>query len=306
MLANRLRKRFKHLRKWARRSEVSCFRLYERDIPEFPCIIDWYDGDVVAWTYRRKRDETDEADRAFIELVRSEICDGLDPHHCYLKRRERQRGNTQYERTATFGRTRVIEEQGLRFEVNLSDYLDTGLFLDHRHARALIRERAAGKRVCNLFAYTGSFSVYAAAGGASAITTVDLSRTYLDWAERNYALNELDDIPHEIIHADVLAWLGETHETSFDLIVCDPPTFSNSKRMQRDWNVREDHPWLWWRLWNLLEPGGTAFFSTNDHHFELASSGLPPFAATEITSQTVPQDFDRRRPHRSWWLVKPG
>ncbi|MHC5068621.1 MAG: class I SAM-dependent methyltransferase, partial [Planctomycetota bacterium] len=203
MLANRLRKRFRHLRKWARRSEVSCFRLYDRDIPEFPLIVDWYDGAAVAWIHRRTRDDTDAAHHAFRQLCHDEIVSGLDlaPDAVFIKERGRQRGSEQYERLAERGNLHTVDEHGLRFEVNLSDYLDTGLFLDHRPTRALVRNRAHGRHVLNLFAYTGSFTVHAAAGGAATTTTVDLSATYQAWTARNLTLNNLagDRSAHRLI-----------------------------------------------------------------------------------------------------------
>ena len=310
VLANRLRKRHRHLRKWARRSGVTCYRLYERDIPDAPCIVDWYDGEAVVWLSLRKRDETPEQDAAWREYVVEEVCSGLDLpiDKVFVKARERQKGLNQYERLAQHGHVRVVEENGLRFEVNLSDYVDTGLFLDHRGTRALVREAAAGKDVLNLFAYTGSFTVYAADGNARSTTTVDMSRTYCDWAARNLKLNgfsssEAEGASHRIHQGDCLAFLAadSVGSTAWDVIVCDPPTFSNSKRMTSgSFSVDRDHPWLLRHCARLLRPGGVLFFSTNSRRFKLEPSALPPFIATEITERIVPEDFRNRRSTRCW------
>jgi 23S rRNA (cytosine1962-C5)-methyltransferase len=311
MLANRLRNRYRHLRKWARRTGVTCFRLYERDIPEFPLIVDWYDGAAVAWFFRRKRDETEEQAAAWLKESREEILAGLDlaPGDLFIKERRRQRGLDQYERMGQAGAVRVVSEQGLRFEVNLSDYLDTGLFLDHRNTRALIRERSAGRRVLNLFAYTGSFTCYALAGGASRSVTVDMSRTYCAWTERNFRLNDFAlGADHRILQRDCLKFLEEEARQlgPFDLIVCDPPTFSNSKRMEWDsFSLERDYPLLLRRLAPCLAAGGALYFSTNARGFELAGEALPAgLSAKELTPKTLPEDFRNRKIHRCWVLAR--
>ena len=197
-----------------------------------------------------------------------------------------------------------VREGGLRFLVNLENYLDTGLFLDHRPLRSIVRARSAGRRVLNLFSYTGSVTTHAAAGGATSTVSVDLSNTYLRWAERNLALNRLDDPRNRLIKADCIKWLGEAHRPGWDLIICDPPTFSNSKAMAKSWEVERDQDWLLWRLWNLLTPGGSAWFSTNKAKFAL-SAKLPPFASvTDVTEETIDGDFAGTIPHRCWRLVR--
>jgi 23S rRNA (cytosine1962-C5)-methyltransferase len=202
-----------------------------------------------------------------------------------------------------------VEEQGLRFEVNLSDYLDTGLFLDHRNTRAMVRDRAAGKRVLNLFAYTGSFTCYARAGGARSTITVDLSNTYCDWAARNLALNNFTAGPdHSIVRADCLDWLVHDARAAgpFDLIVCDPPTFSNSKAMaRRSFALDRDLPELLQILRDLLAPGGELFFSSNSRGLRLEEDLLPAgFSVEEISGRTVPQDFRNKKIHRCWILTR--
>lgn len=314
MLANRLRKRQRHLRKWARRNNITCYRLYERDIPEFPLIVDWYDGEAVAWLYERTRDETAEQAHAHRALTLSEIGDGLDLRRdqIFVKERQVQRGSAQYERLEQAHHVRIVDEQGLRFEVNLSDYLDTGLFLDHRATRALVRERAADKRVLNLFAYTGSFTCYALDGGARATTTVDLSNTYCEWARRNIEHNglgsKLAQPAHRIVQADCLDFLTAEIErgVGYDLIVCDPPTFSNSKRMASgSFDVARDHPALIGDCVELLNDGGELYFSTNARGFTLQTDALPGGTTIEeLTPETIPDDFRNRRIHQCWRLTK--
>ncbi|GJM42747.1 MAG: methyltransferase [Ardenticatenaceae bacterium] len=305
MLANRLRKRMRHLRKWAKRHDISCYRLYERDIPEFPLIVDWYDGEAVVWLYER----SDEADNSWQEEALQQIQDALTlkPRQIFVKTRARQRGlQQQYERFGQQGHVRLVQENGLTFEVNLSDYLDTGLFLDHRPTRAMVRETAVRKRVLNLFAYTGSFSVYAAAGGAKATTTVDLSKNYCGWAVRNLKHNGIrESDQHRVIAEDCFRFLA-TDKRSYDLIVCDPPTFSNSKRMARgSFSVDRDHPELIRACLERLARGGTLIFSTNSRGFQLGDAALPRgFRAKNVTKQSIPEDFRNDKIHTCWRIEK--
>ena len=314
MLANRLSKRLRHLRGWAAAEDVSCFRLYERDIPEYPAIVDWYDGDAVAWIMPRTRDETEEDRRAFRDRCEAEIRGGLalEPSRLWIKDRSGQRGRDgtpQYERVDERGATRVVREQGLRFEVNLSDYLDTGLFLDHRTTRGLVRRYAAGKRVLNLFAYTGSFTVYARAGGAVATTTVDMSRTYQEWTRRNFALNgQRESLEHRLVTADCLAWLreGPAVGEAYDIVVCDPPTFSNSKRMgETTWAIDRDYTTLLALIEPFMAPEGFLYFSTNSRGLKWDDGAVPAgLVARDLGDRTVPPDFRNRRIHRCWRLQK--
>jgi len=316
MLGNRLRKRHDQLRKWAARAGIEAFRLYERDIPEFPLVVDWYAGDVVAWLQPRTRDDTPEKAAEHRARCVQEIREGLELEkgRLFLKTRRRQRhrreGATddelagQYERTGEANAVRVIAEQGLKFEVNLSDYLDTGLFLDHRVTRDLVRQRAQGKRVLNLFAYTGSFTCYALAGGAAATTTVDLSNTYQAWTERNMRLNGFEPSrDHRLIAADCVEWIAREQ---YDIVVCDPPTFSNSKRMKADsFAIDRDYPDLLRWIARFVAPGGEVFFSTNSRSFEFDMAHVPAgFGAHEISHRSVPEDFRNRRIHRCWRLAE--
>ena len=313
MLDQRLAKRFRHLSKWSRRTNSPCFRVYERDIPEFPLVVDWYDGDVVVWIHQRTRDDTPESEEAFVAtslaMVRSAL--EVDLSRVFVKRRQRQRGLSQYERISEASATRVVTEHGLKFEVNLSDYLDTGLFLDHRTTRSMVRERALGKRLLNLFAYTGAFTVHAAAGGASETLTVDMSNTYQSWTARNLELNGFKVGPaHRLEAADCLQFLEAAPKAgeAYDIIVLDPPTFSNSKRMvagsfsiDRDWVALLTATMKW------LAPQGQIWFSTNSRSFRPDSSALPVGTAfREITRYTVPEDFSARQPHRAFLVAHDG
>lgn len=309
-LANRLRRWSRHLRKWAKREQVACYRVYDHDLPDQPLVVDWYAGEAVVWLHSRTRDDTPEAAAEWEASALAAVADGLaiEPQAVIAKHRgrqsDRQHGG-QYQRLGEGGATRMVSEAGLRFEVNLHDYLDTGLFLDHRQTRAMVAAEAAGKRVLNLFAYTGAFSVHAAAAGAASTRSLDLSATYCQWARRNLEHNGINDRDrHRITRCDVLAWLDQSASETYDLIVCDPPTFSNSKRMQHDWVVGRDHAWLLDRCQERLATGGSLWFSTNDRRFELDATIADDWQAIdELTSHTVPPDFERRRPHRCWKLT---
>jgi 23S rRNA G2069 N7-methylase RlmK/C1962 C5-methylase RlmI len=321
MLGNRLRKRHDQLRKWAARAGIEAFRLYERDIPEFPLVVDWYAGDVVAWLQPRTRDDTPEKAAEHRARCVQEIREGLELEkgRLFLKTRRRQRHRRegaaedelsgQYERTGEANAVRVIGEQGLKFEVNLSDYLDTGLFLDHRVTRDLVRQRAQGKRVLNLFAYTGSFTCYAMAGGAVATTTVDLSNTYQAWTERNMRLNGFEPSrDHRLIAADCVEWLarGPRKREQYDIVVCDPPTFSNSKRMSADsFSIDRDWPALIANMVPWLSDEATVWFSTNSRGLEFDAARLPAgYAARDMTDRTRALDFAEGEGHRAWLIAR--
>lgn len=311
MLANRLRKRQKQLRKWAKRQGIEAYRLYEKDIPEFPVIVDWYAGEAVVWVLKRKKDESEDAEKEFIRLVQHEVQEGLElsDQNIFLKSRWRQKGKRQYQREMKHSEIRTIVEQGLKFEVNLSDYLDTGLFLDHRNARAAVRSEVEGKDLLNLFAYTGSFSVYAIDGGARSTTTVDMSHTYCQWAKRNFEINQFSASQnHQVIEMDCLKFLklDIAKRRLYDLIICDPPTFSNSKRMNQDsFVVDRDYPELITDCISLLKSGGKLLFSNNSRHFKFDESQIPSVdSIEEVSGKTVPDDFRNKKIHRSWWIKK--
>lgn len=302
--ANRLRKNQRHWDKWARRRGIGCYRLFDRDIPEFPLAIDWYEGEVHAQVFARKGQQPLEESEE--QAIGEAICQVLEiPEQALaFKTRQRQRGLAQYEKTGQRRQPRIVSEAGLKFEVDLHSYLDTGLFLDHRETRALVRQRAQGKRMLNLFAYTGSFSVYAAAGGALATTSVDLSNTYQAWTKRNLELNGYRGDDHHLERADVFEYLDRAvrERRIFGLIVLDPPSFSNSKKMQEILDVQRDHRRLIEACMELLTPNGELYFSTNRRRFKLDPEleALP--GCEEITRQTTPEDFKRHPAHRCWTL----
>lgn len=303
-LENRVAKRYRHLRKWAKREDTNCFRIYDRDIPELVFALDAYGEYLLLQQYVRDEDAgTIAPEEAVAAVARATGC---PVERVVLKVRRRvDRRNEQHERTAAGGRMFEVREGGLRFLVNLENYLDTGLFLDHRPLRSIVRVRSAGRRVLNLFSYTGSVTAHAAAGGATSTVSVDLSNTYLAWARRNLDLNGFDASRHELVRADVMAWLrnAKGDETQrFDLIVADPPSYSSSKRMEEVFDVQRDHPAIIGGAISLLSPGGEVFFSTNLRGFKL---GMLPLGwrAEDISEQTVPEDFRNRRIHSCWRIA---
>ena len=309
----RLAKRYKHLAKWARRQGIEAFRIYDRDIPEIPLAIDWYAGWLHASEYDRPHERTEIEHDVWLDRMIEAAADelGVPPNQTFLKVRRRQRGGGQYEKLDARKTLLTVKEGGLEFEVNLSDYLDTGLFLDHRQTRALVRDEAAGKRFLNLFCYTGSFSVYAAAGGAVETTSVDLSNTYLDWTRTNLSRNAFKDAGrHRTVRDEARGFLehrGRRGEPPFDLVVVDPPTFSRSARSETPWDVERDHAELLELVARNLVPGGVVYFSTNFRRFHLDVERLAAlYEIREITNRTIPEDFRNARIHRGWRLVAKG
>lgn len=302
-LLNRLDKNQRQLGKWARREGLEAYRLYDRDMPEFPLAIDRYGEALHVQVFERKRN----LDDAQIEALSAALLDHfeLTPIQLAIKTRKRQRGLSQYEKLTEHAPSFKVRERHLQFEVNLHRYLDTGLFLDHRDTRHRIGQMAHGKTFLNLFAYTGSFTAYAAAAGAKRSVTVDMSKTYQAWSARNLAHNGLSDPDkHQLVQADVLAFLQRMREarTRFDLIVLDPPSFSNSKRMQNSFDVQRDQLALLKDTLSLLTSGGTLLFSNNRQGFTLNPQVSELAEVEEITERTVPRDFQRHRPHRCWEL----
>jgi len=302
--ANRLRKMDKHLGKWARRRGISCYRVYDADQPRFPLAIDRYEQYLHVAEYKREHGLSEDEYRLWRSGAKQTMAEALNvpPARIFFKERQPQKGKQQYEKRSEEGRVIIAQENGLRFLVNLVDYLDTGLFLDHRPTREKVREQAQGKRVLNLFAYTGSFTVYAAAGGAAATRTIDLSNTYLEWAQRNMELNGLAAPQHEFIRTDVKAWLQRPAESLYDIIVLDPPTFSNSKSMEEVLDVQRDHPKLINACLKRLAPEGLLYFSTNFRKFKLEPEKLQTRQIKDITRATIPKDFRNPKIHYCWLL----
>lgn len=298
MFRNRLTKVYKHLSKYAKRLGVSCYRLYDHDLPEFPFCIELYGDKLYVAEYKRRHGMTEKEHDMWVEeslSVMSEVM-AVSKENIFLKLRQRKAGRLgQYQKYDETKHEFEVEEKGLNFIVNLSDYLDTGLFLDHRITRQMVKEQSAGKKVLNLFAYTGSFSVYAAAGGATEVVTVDLSKTYLQWAESNMKANSFTDAArYKYVHADVLQYLTAIPAGYFDLIVTDPPTFSNSKRMEDFLDIQRDHAALINDCMAALKPSGILFFSTNYRKFILEKEQIKAASIKDITKATTPFDFEGR------------
>ena len=295
MFRNRLTKMYRHVAKLARRQDVSCYRIYDHDLPEFPFCIERYEDKLYLAEYQRRHGMTDEEHAAWLEScvpTVSEILETPDELIFYRERRRKAGRLDQYEKLASEQEYFEVKEAGLSFRVNLTDYLDTGLFLDHRITRGMVRQEAAGKRVLNLFCYTGSFSVYAAAGGAVQVDSVDLSKTYLNWAEANMALNgPLDAAARRFIHADVKQWLDEVPPGGYDLVIMDPPTFSNSKRMKDFLDIQRDHAELINKTLRAMTTGGILYFSTNYRKFQIETEKIMAASIKDITNATTPFDF---------------
>lgn len=307
--SNRLAKNKRLLSKWARREDVHAFRLYDRDIPEVPLALDLYSSEsekaIVLALYERPYDKAEAEEAAWLELMAGSAANCLEipQNRVFIKTRKKMKGLSQYERTEGEDFIMTIREGGLKFKVNLSGYLDTGLFLDHRSTRLRVRSASPGKRVLNLFSYTGSFSVYAAAGGASSVTSVDLSNTYIAWAKENFLLNALPESIHSAIRSDALRFLGEARAAGlrWDLIVADPPTFSNSAKTARDFDINRDWPLLIRACEDALAESGTILFSTNSRNLKWDKE-LPRLPSLEISDLTIPADFRNKRIHRCWLI----
>jgi 23S rRNA (cytosine1962-C5)-methyltransferase len=293
MFDNRLKKVFRILSKQAKQQGVTCFRLYDRDLPEFPLIIDLYEDEVLVTEYRSShRLSEEEYERWFndsLEVVQHVL--GKDPLKIHIKERKRKESRQdQYQKTDNQQQYIEVGEGGLKFLVNLTDFLDTGLFIDHRITRGMVAKQSVSKRVLNLFCYTGSFSVYAAQGGASEVVSVDLSNTYLDWAQKNMQLNNFADQRYSYVKADVLQWLPKVPNEYFDLIVLDPPTFSNSKMMKDVFDIQEMHVELINECLSKLKEDGVLYFSTNARKFEMRTEEMKG-QVENITTATIPFDF---------------
>jgi 23S rRNA (cytosine1962-C5)-methyltransferase len=306
MFRNRLAKVYKHLSKTAKRLQVSCYRLYDHDLPEFPFCIEIYQDKLYVAEYKRRHGLDGQEYVVWLEKskeVMSEIT-GVSPENIFMRMRQRKSGRQgQYQKqsgdqsseSGVQSSELVVEENGLKFLVNMTDYLDTGLFLDHRITRQMIKDESNGKKVLNLFAYTGSFSVYAAAGKAREVVTVDLSNTYLNWAERNMQLNGFTDkTKYSFIQADVISWLKTNSKAQFDMIILDPPTFSNSQRMEGILDVQRDHVQLINDCLALLKKGGKIWFSTNARTFRLEEEKINTTLIKDITKATTAFDFEGR------------
>ncbi|WP_305817673.1 bifunctional 23S rRNA (guanine(2069)-N(7))-methyltransferase RlmK/23S rRNA (guanine(2445)-N(2))-methyltransferase RlmL [Photobacterium leiognathi] len=304
--ANRLKKNIAKLGKWAKREGIECYRTYDADIPNYNAAIDKYKDYIIIQEYAAPKSVSEElARRRIMDILRATIeVTGVESNKVILKVRERQKGKSQYQKLSSAERHMVVEEYGVELKVNLYDYLDTGLFLDHRITRRMLGKMAPGKDFLNLFSYTGSATVHAAVGGAKTTTTVDMSNTYLRWAQENMELNNQVGSQHEFIQADCLQWLQEVDDT-FDLIFIDPPTFSNSKRMKQSFDIQRDHIMLMENLKRMLRPEGQIVFSNNKRHFKMDLDKLNELGlhAKNISDKTLPMDFAKNKQIHNCWII---
>ncbi len=312
--ANRLKKNVKKLSKWAKQNQITCYRVYDADLPDYSAAVDIYQGEET-WVNVQEYEppktiDQHKADQRLAGLL-AEIPNvlGVNREQVFLKIRRKQRSTDQYEKHDNQGRFHVIEEGGCKLLVNFEDYLDTGLFLDHRPIRLQLQKEAKDKRFLNLFAYTGSATVHAAVGGAKSTTTVDMSNTYLQWAKNNLALNP-NAGEHEFVQADCLEWLAnqasQPDSQHYDLIFLDPPTFSNSKRMDDVFDIQIDHVQLIKNAVSLLTPEGVLYFSTNFRRFKIDNEALSEYDVHDITAKTIPEDFSRNPKIHYCWKIKHG
>jgi len=313
MFVNRLRKNLKNLGKWAERERITCYRLYDADLPEYAVAVDLYRGEKL-WVHVQeyqapKPVDPDKAAQRLQEAlaVLPEVL-GIPREQLFFKVRRKQKGSAQYEKLADTRHFHEVQEGNCRLLVNFSDYLDTGLFLDHRPTRQLLEEQAREKSFLNLFAYTGAATVHAAVGGARSTTTVDMSKTYLEWARRNMALNGFRGKAHHFIQADCTAWLEKEAKRPspqrYDLIFLDPPTFSSSKRMEESFDIQRDHVALLHNAATLLADGGLLVFSNNFRRFKLDEAALAELRIEEISARSIPKDFARNPHIHRCWLIR--
>lgn len=305
MLANRVKKRFKHLYKRFARQNIDVFRLYDGDIPEIRAAVDWYAGHLVLAEYVRRQSVPE-----WLPLMGAALACALEVPEDKVHLKNRQTGKKdgkRYERLARIDQKIAMNERDLKFYVNLNDYVDTGLFSDHRTARQMVRELATGKDFLNLYCYTGTFSCYAARGGARTIVSVDRSHTAITWTRENMALNGIPEKGNQLIQSGTLAYLEKAQQNgqAFDLAVVDPPSYSSVRSGGRDFDIARDHPVLLAAVIKVMRPGATIFFSTNHQNFDPRMDGLDITRAEEITDLTIPEDYRSKKKtiHRCWKMI---
>ena len=300
---NRIRKNYRHVRKWAKRSNTDCFRIYDREIKSYQLAIDFYAGRFCVHYFSRSRDYPEPSETIVAETENA-LCSifGTTPDKIYWRTRTRREKKVQYEKVDNSKEFFTVHEYGVKFKINLLDYLDTGLFLDHRETRKLVASVCEGKRVLNLFAYTCSFSVHAAVAGATFTKSVDMSNTYTEWGRDNFKLNSIPLKNHEIVRADCLKFLDQEIRSGikYDVIIVDPPTISRSKKMDQMFDIQIDYVSLLSKALKLLSKGGVLFFSTNSRKFAFDESHFSDCSIVEISSKTLPIDFHDPKIHRCW------
>ena len=304
---NSLRNNYRHIRKFAKRTNTDCFRIYDREIPHYPLAIDYY-ADRYCIHYFSKTHDDEEPSSQLVEEVNQTLRSlfNAQPDHIYWRTRLRRKRLEQYEKADISKDFFIAHEYGVQFKINLVDYLDTGLFLDHRETRQMVASDAKGKRLLNLFAYTCSFSVHAAIHGALSTKSVDLSNTYTAWGKENFLLNGLSLKNNVIIRADCLRFLEEEVRTpnKYDVIIIDPPTISRSKKMTAMFDIQQDYPFVLQHALQLLSQDGILYFSNNSRKFDFDESLFAGWTIREITSKTIPDDFHNKKIHRCWKLVR--
>lgn len=295
MIKNRLEKNLKKLKPWAQRNKLEAYRLYDRDIPEYPYIVDIYKDHYLIYD---KTDPVKDKDKNYLPEVQSAILEIFKTNmdSIITKLRVRQEGVNQYEKLSESNKTFIVQENQAVFKVNLYDYLDTGLFLDHRPMRQKIFSMANNKKVLNLFCYTGSVSVFAALGGGQ-VTSVDMSQTYIEWAKENFTLNKIPLTEHRFINENALSYLKDPPNEKFDIIFLDPPTFSNSKKMEGNFEVERDQEFLINQCMKILNPDGVLYFSNNKRKFKLAEGLSEKYLIKDISTYSIPQDFHDKKIH---------
>jgi len=303
ILSNRVRNRFRHLSRRFRKAGIDCFRLYDWDIPEVRAVIDWYAGHIVVAEYERLQ-----TTKEWLPLMADAVAKtlSLEAERVHLKRRRTQtKQGPRYQRLNKKNKRFSVKERDLSFWVNLEDYLDTGLFSDHRHTRLIIQKLSRGHDFLNLFAYTGTFTCAAALGGAKSTVTVDRSQTYIHWAKDNLSLNGLSGPQHTFVKSDTHRFLGRAlrHKKRFTLAVIDPPSFFKDKKNQIAFDINRDHPRLIREVIKIMKPGSIVFFSTNHQRFEPKLDDLPVADLKELTPKTIPEDYRNRTIHRCWQMV---
>ena len=304
-LKNRIRKNYRHVRKWAKRTHTDCFRVYDRDIKEYPLAIDFYAGrfSVQYFSYNREDDNPpSDLENDVLQALYSIFA--VDSDVIYWRTRVRRTKMQQYEKLNEEKQFFIVHEYGVKLKVNLHDYLDTGLFLDHRETRLKVASLARGKSVLNLFAYTCAFSVQAAYAGAAYTKSVDLSNTYTEWGRENFLLNSLSLDNNEVVREDCLKFLDReiASRRKYDIIVIDPPTISRSKKMDQMFDIQQDYVFLLSKALRLLVKGGTIFFSTNSRRFSFDQSLFESCSIQDISKKTIPIDFHNQKIHRCWQI----
>jgi 23S rRNA G2069 N7-methylase RlmK/C1962 C5-methylase RlmI len=297
---NCIRKNYRHIRKWAKRTNTNAFRIYDRHMHHYPLAIDYYDGRFCIHYFSPDREDSEPPEALEKEVARSlDTLFGSACKEIFWRSRIKRAKHQQYEKLDDASEEFTILEYGVKFKINLHDYLDTGLFLDHRETRQMVASYTKGKRLLNLFAYTCSFSVHAAIQGSTYTKSIDMSNTYTEWGRDNFRLNGLPLANNPIVRADCLKFLDEERE-SYDLIIIDPPTISRSKKMDQMFDIQQDYPTLLTKALHLLAPGGLLFFSTNSRKFVFDPKVLPPCTIEEVSHRTLPIDFHDPKIHRCW------